>query len=104
MVSELAAHGYNLIVIDDVYSVLKNSSNFTDFSEFLSALYEANMYAGIGLFSTSSLKVNSDSKGAAILDRDTVRRAQQIHALVDSVRRPGQVRSEGGPSGCTRTE
>lgn len=35
---------------------------------------------------------------------DTVRRAQQIHALVDSVRRPGQVRSEGGPSGCTRTE
>lgn len=78
MVSELAAHGYNLIVIDDVYSVLKNSSNFTDFSEFLSALYEANMYAGIGLFSTSSLKVNSDSKGAAILDRDTVRRAQSF--------------------------
>ena len=32
MVSELAAHGYNLIVIDDVYSVLKNSSNREVFS------------------------------------------------------------------------
>ena len=76
MVSDLASHGYNLIVVDDVYSVLKNSSNFPAFSEFLAELYNANMYAGIGLFSTSSLKVNKDSRGAAILDRDTVRRAQ----------------------------
>lgn len=76
MVSDMAAHGYNLVIVDDVYSVLKNSSNFTAFSDFLAELYNANMYAGIGLFSTSSLVVNKTSKGAAILDRDTIRRAQ----------------------------
>lgn len=76
MVAELASHGYNLVVVDDVYSVLKNSSNFSAFSEFLAELYNANMYAGIGLFSTSSLKVNKESRGAAVLDKETVRRAQ----------------------------
>lgn len=76
MINDMTSHGYNFVMVDDVYSVLKNSSDFSAFSEFLGGLYEANMYAGIGLFSTSSLVVNKTSRGAAVLDRDTVRRAQ----------------------------
>lgn len=71
--TDIISHGYNLIVLKDVYKVLKNSDNFEAFDNFLAATYKKSMYVGIEMFSKESLATTS---GGLLYDKAALARAK----------------------------